>query len=97
MAYFALANKAKPPMTIAETHGRPTKGITPRFLAPAAHPRRSRSLRPPGGVMIAACCRWPRVLPTTLVPGSAVVLQRALTRLAQHRGAGARAAAPSIC
>ena len=47
--------------------------------------------------MIAACCRWPRVLPTTLVPGSAVVLQRALTRLAQHRGAGARAAAPSIC
>ena len=99
MVYFALANKAKPPMTIAETHGRPTRGINAAvFLGPGRTPkRRSRSLRPPGEVMIAACCRWPRVLPTTLVPGSAVVLQRALTRLAQHRGAGARAAAPSIC
>jgi hypothetical protein len=55
MVYFALANKAKPPMTIAETHGRPTRGITPAvFLGPGRTPkRRSRSLRPPGGVMIA--------------------------------------------
>jgi len=37
MAYFALANKAKPPMTIAETNGRSTRGITRRVSpAPAA-------------------------------------------------------------
>jgi hypothetical protein len=54
MAYFALTNKAKPPMTIAETNGRPTRGNTRRVSRPGRTPkRRSRSLRPPGGVMIA--------------------------------------------
>ena len=41
MVYFALANKAKPPMTIAETHGRPTRGInTRRVSRPRPHSRK---------------------------------------------------------
>ena len=42
MVYFALANKAKPPMTIAETHGRPTRGInTRRVSRPRPHTQKA--------------------------------------------------------
>ncbi len=43
MAYFALANKAKPPMTIAETHGRPTRGRnnTRRVSRPRPHTQKA--------------------------------------------------------
>ena len=42
MAYFALANKPKPPMTIAETNGRPTRGITPAvFFGPGPHSQKA--------------------------------------------------------
>jgi hypothetical protein len=47
MAYFALANKAKPPKTIAKTHGRPTRGKAEP--EPAAARRSHDSLRAAGG------------------------------------------------
>ena len=42
MAYFALANKAKPPMTIAETHGRPNqRNNTRRVSRPRPHTQKA--------------------------------------------------------
>ena len=42
MAYFALANKAKPPMTIAETHGQPNqRNNTRRVSRPRPHTQKA--------------------------------------------------------